>query len=109
MRVPSIALAAAIVAGAALPAPALARDTAQPPQASLDDTGRLTLDFRVDRFVVRDGRLAARGTAVAQLAGPGSATRTVRERVTAPARIAQAARRRCSLITLSLAPLPTSP
>jgi hypothetical protein len=105
MRVPSIALAAAIVAGAALPASALAQDTAQPPQASLDDTGRLTLDFRVDRFVVRDGRLAARGTAVAQLAGPGAATRTVRQRVTAPARIAQAARRRCSLITLSLAPL----
>jgi hypothetical protein len=59
MRVPSIALAAAIVAGAALPAPALAQDTAQPPQASLDDTGRLTLDFRVDRFVVRDGRFAS--------------------------------------------------
>jgi hypothetical protein len=105
-----IALAAAIVAGAALPAPALARDTAttqaaQPPQASLDDAGRLTLNFQVDRFVVRDGRLAARGTAVAQLSGPGSATRTVRERVTAPAQIAQAGRRRCSLITLSLAPL----
>jgi hypothetical protein len=105
MRVPTIALVGAALVAAVLPASAAAQDTAQPPQASLDDTGRLTLDFRVDRFVVRDGRLAARGTAVAQLAGPGAATRTVRERVTAPARIAQAGGRRCTLITLSLAPL----
>jgi hypothetical protein len=92
----------AVLATAGTPA---ASAQAPPPPASLDDAGRLTLDFRVDRFVVRDGRLAARGTAVARLAGPGSATRTVRERVTAPAQIAQAGRRRCSLITLSLAPL----
>jgi hypothetical protein len=63
------------------------------------------MDFRVDRFVVRNGRLAARGTATARLSGPGSPRRTVRERVTAPARIAQQGRRRCSLISLSLAPL----
>jgi hypothetical protein len=77
----------------------------QPPSASLDDSGRLTFDFRVDRFVVRNGRLAARGTALARVSGPGTAARTVRQRVTAPARIAQQGRRRCSLITLSLAPV----
>jgi hypothetical protein len=102
-------LATAVVAAVCLVVPAtVGASTASaqaPPSASLDDAGRLTFDFRVDRFVVRDGRLAARGTAVARLAGPGSATRTVRERVTAPAQIAQAGRRRCSLITLSLAPL----
>jgi hypothetical protein len=106
----SIALAGALVATAALPAPALAQETtvaqaAPPPAASLDDTGRLALDFRVNRFVVRNGRLAARGTAAARLSGPGSATRTVRQRTTAPVRIAQAGRRRCSLIRLTLAPL----
>jgi hypothetical protein len=101
----SIALVGAMLGLALLPAPALAQEPAAPPVASLDDTGRLTLDFRVQRFVVRDGRLAARGVATARLSGPGEATRTVRQRVTAPARIAQAGRRRCSLITLSLAPL----
>lgn len=79
--------------------------TAQTPAASLDDAGRLTLNFRVDRFIARDGRLMARGTAVARLAGPGSAAKTVRERVTAPVQIAQAGRRTCVLITLRLATL----
>jgi hypothetical protein len=92
----SIALVGAMLGLALLPAPALAQEPAAPPVASLDDTGRLTLDFRVQRFVVRDGRLAARGVATARLSGPGEATRTVRQRVTAPARIAQAGRRRCS-------------
>jgi hypothetical protein len=100
-----IALAGALLVAVALPASAQAQVGAAPPAASLDDSGRLSLDFRVDRFVVRNGRLAARGTAVARLSGPGAATRTVRERVTAPARIAQAGGRRCSLISLSLAPL----
>jgi hypothetical protein len=100
----SLALAGALLVAVALPATAQAQ-AAPPPAASLDDSGRLSLDFRVDRFVVRDGRLAARGTATARLSGPGEATRTVRERVTAPAQIAQAGRRRCSLISLSLAPL----
>src|SRR5687767_1679947 len=102
-------LATAVVAAVCLVVPAtVGASTASaqaPPSASLDDAGRLTFDFRVDRFVVRDGRLAARGTAVARLAGPGMTTRTVRQRVTAPARIAQAGRRICSLITLRLAPL----
>lgn len=101
----SLALAGAMLGAALLPAPALAQEGGVPPAASLDDTGRLTLNFNVDRFVVRDGRLAARGTAIARLSGPGSATRTVRQRVIAPARIAQAGRRRCSLISLTLAPL----
>ena len=37
----------------------------------------MTLNFRVDRFVVRNGGLGARGTATARLSGPGWATRTV--------------------------------
>lgn len=79
---------------------------AQSPAASLDDAGRLRLDFTVKRFIARNGRLKARGTAVARLAGPGEATRTVRQRVTAPVRIAQAGgRRTCALITLNLATL----
>src|SRR5688572_27808045 len=77
----------------------------QPSGATVDDAGRLTVDFRVDRFVVRQGRLLARGTAVATVAGVGTSRRTVRKRLTAPARISQAGRRRCSLISLSLAPL----
>lgn len=102
----SMALTGALLAAVVLAAPAQAQAAAAPPSAaSLDDSGRLNLKFRVDRFVVRNGRLAARGTAIARLSGPGSATRTVRERVTAPARIAQAGRRRCALISLSLAPL----
>jgi hypothetical protein len=71
----------------------------------LDDAGRLTLNFTVDRFVARDGRLKARGTAVARLSGAGQSTKTVRQRVTAPVRIAQAGSRRCALITLRLATL----
>jgi hypothetical protein len=71
----------------------------------LDDAGRLTLDFTVDRFVVRNGRLRARGTTVARLSGAGQATKNVRQRVTAPVRIAQAGSRRCALITLRLATL----
>lgn len=105
MRAPTIALIGAALFAALIPASASAQTGAAPPAASLDDSGRLTFDFNVDRFVVRDGRLAARGTATARLSGPGEATRTVRQRVTAPARIAQAGRRRCSLISLSLAPL----
>ena len=106
MRHPSIALAGALLIALAFPAFAQAQESAAPPStASLDDSGRLTLNFNVDRFVVRNGRLAARGTATARLSGPDSTTRTVRERVTAPARIAQAGRRRCALISLSLAPL----
>jgi hypothetical protein len=101
----SIALAGALVVAIAFPATAQAQSGAAPPAAGLDDAGRLTMDFRVDRFVVRDGRLAARGTATARLSGPGEATRTVRQRVTAPARIAQQGGRRCSLISLTLAPL----
>jgi hypothetical protein len=97
-----LAATACLVAAAAA-GPTVA--SAQTPPASLDDAGRLTLDFRVDRFVVRNGRLAARGTAVAQLSGPGAATRTVRQRATAPVRIAQQGRRICSLIRLRLAPL----
>jgi hypothetical protein len=88
-----------------LPGTAAAQATSQPPAASLDDAGRLTLNFTVKRFVARDGKLRARGTAVARLAGPGSATKTVRERVTAPVRIAQAGNRTCALITLNLATL----
>jgi hypothetical protein len=105
VRVPTVALVSATLLAVVFPAAAQAQSGAVPPAAGLDDAGRLTMDFRVDRFVVRDGRLAARGTATARLSGPGEATRTVRERVTAPARIAQAGRRRCSLISLSLAPL----
>jgi hypothetical protein len=99
-----VALLAAI-ACLGLPATAAAQTPAQPPAASLDDAGRLTVNYTVERFVARDGRLRARGTAVAQLAGPGSATKTVRERVTAPVRIAQAGSRTCALITLDLATL----
>jgi hypothetical protein len=105
VRVPTVALVSATLLAVVFPAAAQAQSGAVPPAAGLDDAGRLTMDFRVDRFVVRDGRLAARGTATARLSGPGEATRTVRERVTAPAQIAQAGRRRCSLISLSLAPL----
>jgi hypothetical protein len=78
--------------------------SAQAPTAGLDDAGRLSVNFTVDRFVMRDGRLHARGTAVAQLSGVGAQSRTVRQRTTAPVRIAQAGRR-CALITLALAPL----
>jgi hypothetical protein len=92
------------LAGACLIAPSAA-PAQQPPAAALDDAGRLSVQFEVQRFIVRKGRLAARGTAVATLAGVGAGTRTVRKRVTAPARIAQSGRRRCSLISLSLAPL----
>src|SRR5687768_13410132 len=102
----------AVVAASAclgLPATAAADDptstSAQTPAASLDDAGRLTLDFTVDRFVARDGRLRARGTAVARLSGAGESTETVRRRVTAPVRIAQAGSRTCALITLRLATL----
>jgi hypothetical protein len=98
------AMPAVALAGFCLIAPTVA-SAQQPPGATLDDAGRLSVKFEVDRFVVREGRLAARGTAVATLAGVGSETRTVRKRVTAPARIAQSGRRRCSLISLSLAPL----
>jgi hypothetical protein len=101
----SVLLAAGLAAAACIALPAAAQAQTQQPAASLDDAGRLTLDFEVDRFVVRDGRLAARGTAVARLSGTGEGTRVVRKRVTAPARIAQAGGRRCDLITLSLAPL----
>jgi hypothetical protein len=100
---------ATIAAIACLAAPAAAEASgapaAQAPGAALGNAGRLTMNFEVDRFVVRNGRLAARGTAVARLSGAGAQTRTVRKRVTTPARIAQAGRRRCSLISLSLAPL----
>jgi hypothetical protein len=96
---------AAAVTVACFAMPAAASAQTQQPGAALDDAGRLTVDFEVDRFVTRNGRLAARGTAVAQLSGPGEATRTVRQRVTAPARITQAQGRRCDLITLSLAPI----
>jgi hypothetical protein len=95
------ATACSVAAAAAGPTVA----SAQTPAASLDDAGHLTLDFTVDRFIVRDGRLHARGTAAARLAGPGSAAKTVRERVTAPVQIAQAGRRTCELITLRLAML----
>jgi hypothetical protein len=98
-------LVVALVATACLPATAAAQTPAQPPAASLDDAGRLTINYTVERFVARDGRLRARGTAVAQLAGPGSATKTVRERVTAPVQVAQAGGRTCALITLNLATL----
>lgn len=95
----------AVLAAFCLIAPATAAAAQQPSGTSLDDAGRLTVNFEVDRFVVRNGRLAARGTAVATLSGAGTATRTVRKRVTAPARVAQSGRRRCALISLSLAPL----
>jgi hypothetical protein len=65
------AAAAATVVAASLLAPAVA-GAQQPGGASLDDAGRLTLDFKVDRFVVRDGRLAAHGIAVPTLRGTGS-------------------------------------
>jgi hypothetical protein len=104
-----VAVLAASAACLAVPATAAGdgapSTSAQTPAASLDDAGRLTVDFTVDRFVARDGRLRARGTAVASLAGPGSATKTVRERVTAPVQMAQAGRRTCALITLNLATL----
>jgi hypothetical protein len=106
MRAPMLTAVVAGVCLAGIATVGASTASAQaPPSASLDDTGRLTLDFRVDRFVVRNGRLAARGTAIAQLAGPGAATRTVRERAIAPVRIAQQGRRICSLIRLRLAPL----
>src|SRR5688572_12235964 len=95
---------AVVVAGICLLTPGSAA-AQQPSGATLDDAGRLTVDFRVERFVVRHGRLVARGTAVATVAGVGTSMRTVRKRVTAPARVSQAGRRRCSLISLSLAPL----
>ena len=76
-----------------------------PPAASLDDAGRLTVNFTVDRFVTRNGRLHARGTAAAQLSGVGAATESVTKRVTVPVRVAQAGRRTCTLITLRLAML----
>jgi hypothetical protein len=100
------AVTAVMAASFLLPAVASADATAlRGPGATLDDAGRLTMDFRVDRFAVRNGRLVARGTAIAKLAGAGAGTRTIRKRVTAPARIAQAGRRRCAIISLSLAPL----
>lgn len=95
----------AVLAAFCLIVPATAAAAQQPSGTSLDDAGRLTVNFEVDRFIVRNGRLAARGTAVATLSGVGTATRTVRKRVTAPARVAQSGRRRCALISLSLAPL----
>jgi hypothetical protein len=105
-------LAAIVAAAAWLALPAMAEAAADPtptlaqsPTGSLDDAGRLTVDFTVDRFVVRNGRLRARGTAVARLAGAGSSSKTVRQRVNAPVRIAQAGRRTCALITLRLATL----
>jgi hypothetical protein len=74
------------------------------PGGSVND-GRLKLDFKIERFVVRNGKLAARGTAVARVSGTAAGTRTVRKRLTAPVRVAGVGRRRCDLITLSLAPL----
>jgi hypothetical protein len=84
---------------------ALAQTPGQTPAAALDDAGRLTVDFTVKRFVARNGRVRAQGTAVARLAGVGASERTVRKRVTAPVQIAQAGRRQCALITLNLATL----
>jgi hypothetical protein len=98
-------VAAAAVVAACFAVPGAAQAQTQTPSAALDDAGRLTFDFEVDRFVNRNGRLAARGTAVARLSGPGESTRVIRQRVTAPARVAQASGRRCDLITLTLAPL----
>jgi hypothetical protein len=104
MRSPARTAVAVLGFGMLIGGIAPTASAAQPPPASLDDAGRLTLDFQVERFVVRDGRLAARGLATASLTGPGAAARTVRQRVTAPAQVAQAGRR-CELITLRLAPL----
>ena len=104
-RASLVAIAAAFIC-LAVPATATAgapaSTSAPPPAAALDDAGRLTLNFRVERFIVRHGQLRARGTAVARLAGVGQATEKVRKRVTAPVHIAQAGRRRCALITLHL-------
>jgi hypothetical protein len=108
---PRGSLLAVIAAATCLTLPATATaagpasTSAQPPAAALDDAGRLTVNFTVDRFIARDGSLKARGTAVARLSGAGQSTKTVRQRVTAPVRIAQAGRRRCPLITLELATL----
>ena len=77
----------------------------EPPAATLDDAGRLTVNFTVDRFIARHGQLRARGTAVARLSGVDASATTVRKRVTAPVQIAQAGRRQCPLITLRLATL----
>jgi hypothetical protein len=96
LSTPTIALAAGS---------ASARSSAPPPAAALDDAGRLTVDFTVKRFVARNGRVRARGTAVARLAGVGASSKTVRKRVSAPVRVAQAGRQECALITLRLATL----
>ena len=66
---PRRSLVAVVAATACFGLPATAAADGQPataaqaPPAALDDAGRLTLDFTVDRFVTRDGRLRARGTA----------------------------------------------
>jgi hypothetical protein len=99
-RAPGL-LGAVAAACFALPATA----SAQTPAAGLDEAGRLNVDFTVDRFVMRNGRLHARGTAVARLSGVDGQTRTVRKRATAPVLIAQRGSRRCALIALSLVPL----
>ena len=80
MRHHSIALAGAILAAAALPAPALAQDSAIAPAQAAG--ARMTVQLDIERFRQTQRGPVAVGRARAQLRGPTGAPSTVTRRVT---------------------------
>jgi hypothetical protein len=78
VRRPSIALAGAIVAAAALPAPALAQEPTAAPAAS----GNVTVQLDVTRFRATQRGPIAEGTVTATLRGLGGMPTTVTKKVT---------------------------
>jgi hypothetical protein len=95
MRHSPIALAGALLAAAALPAPALAQDTAAPAQAA---SGRVTVQLDVERFRATQRGPVAVGRAEARLRGLGGMPTTATKRVT----LAVQRGGRCSILRLVL-------
>lgn len=95
MRVPSIALAGALIAAAAAPASALAQDSSTEARAA---SGNVTVQLDVTRFRATKSGPVARGTAKATLRGLGGMPTTVTKKV----RLAQVRRGGCRILTLVL-------
>jgi hypothetical protein len=80
----------------------LATALAAPATAGAASDGKVTIRSKITSFSVQDGRLVAKGTVTARLAGGGQ---TVRDTARVRFRALQRRGRRCDVLTLRLAPL----
>jgi hypothetical protein len=80
----------------------LATALAAPATAGAASDGKVTIRSKITSFSVQDGRLVAKGTVTARLAGGGQ---TVRDTARVRFRALQQRGRRCDVLTLRLAPL----